>query len=205
MVYLMNMLTNLVYRYGLFAVFFLIMIEYACFPVSSEIVLPFSGAVASVQEINFILLLPVSILAGLIGTSVCYFIGKIGGEALIEKIIRRFPKTQKAVEDSYEKFNKFGLLAVCLGRLIPLCRTYIAFVAGALGLNYLKFLFASSIGITIWNTVLLGIGYLFHENWSNISYYYKDYKQVILLFLLFVFLIWYLKKIVFKKPKLGKE
>lgn len=197
----MKMLINLVYRYGLIAVFFLILIEYACFPISSEIVLPFSGAVASVQKIHFILLLPVSVIAGLIGTSICYFVGKLGGDPLIQKIARRFPKTQKPIEESYKKFNQYGLLAVCLGRLIPLCRTYIAFVAGALKLNYLHYILASAIGITLWNTVLLGIGYLFHENWSNISTYYKDYKQFILLALLLVFLLWYFRKILIKRKQ----
>ncbi|MDF2845183.1 MAG: hypothetical protein K0R00_3609, partial [Herbinix sp.] len=43
----MNTLTNLISDYGLIAMFIIIMLEYACFPVSSEIVLPFCGAVAS--------------------------------------------------------------------------------------------------------------------------------------------------------------
>ena len=57
----MDTLLNFLSRYGLAAMFLIILLEYAYFPVSSEIVLPFSGAVASVQSIPFYVILPASI------------------------------------------------------------------------------------------------------------------------------------------------
>lgn len=50
----MSYITNFIYEHGLLAMFIIIMLEYACFPVSSEIVLPFSGAFASINSISFI-------------------------------------------------------------------------------------------------------------------------------------------------------
>lgn len=161
----MSVFTNFIFKYGLIAIFLIITIEYACFPISSEIVLPFSGAVASISDISFITVIIVSLIGGLIGTSTCYFIGKIGGNAIIQKISRKYPKTQKALDSSINKFNKYGKFAVLFGRLIPLIRTYIAFIAGALDLNYPVFLIFSALGIGIWNTLLVGLGYYLRENW----------------------------------------
>lgn len=184
----MSIFTNLIYKYGIIAMFFIILIEYACFPISSEIVLPFSGAVASLQHVNYFVILPLSVLAGLIGTSFCYAIGRLGGATLLDKIIRKFPKSEKGINSSREKFQRYGGLAVCFGRLIPICRTYIAFIAGAASQKYVTYFISSFIGITIWNAILIGLGYFLREKWSIVEVYYGRYKDVIQPLFLFIVL-----------------
>lgn len=185
----MSYFTNLIYEYGLFAMFLIILIEYACFPISSEIVLPFSGAVASLQHVNYLTILSLSVAAGLIGTSFCYGIGRLGGGALINGLIKKFPKSEKGIMASQEKFNQYGNLAVCFGRLIPICRTYIAFIAGAAGQKVTTYLLSSFAGITIWNAILIGLGYMLRENWHTAGVYYTRYKDIILPLLVFTGLI----------------
>lgn len=191
----MTQLLHLFYQYGLLAMFVLILAEYACFPVSSEIVLPFAGAFAASQQISFFLLLPLSILAGLLGTSFCYFLGKKGGRHLLNGLSRRFPKTRKPIDSSCQAFEKYGTLAVGIGRVIPLCRTYVAFVAGAFGQSYVTFFFSSFIGILVWNSILIGIGYFFQENWNLITSYYHSYRDILLLVLTALFLIYLYRRI----------
>jgi len=177
----METFTNLIYEYGLLAMFFLILIEYACFPISSEIVLPFSGAVAASSNISYLKILGASILAGIIGTSFCFFIGKKGGNLIILKIEKKFPKSEKAFEKCYGKFKDHGIIYVCVSRVIPLCRTYVAFVAGALNLPYSSFTVASLAGISVWNALLIGLGYLLGGNWKLVTYYYAQYKHIFLI------------------------
>jgi len=75
---------EIISRYGLIAVFIIIALEYACFPLPSEIVLPFAGAYAASQGIPFLVILLISALAGLLGSLICYLVGRIGGNALLE-------------------------------------------------------------------------------------------------------------------------
>ncbi len=173
----MDFVTDLIREYGLIAMFFIILLEYACFPVSSELVLPFSGAVASMNHTDFFAILPISIIAGLIGTGICYAVGWFGGGALINAITRKFPKTKKGIDSSYERFNRNGAAAVCIGRVIPLIRTYIALVAGSAKLNPATYFLASAAGITVWNTVLIGLGYTLRENYKKVGEYYVRYKH----------------------------
>ncbi|MGB8453276.1 MAG: DedA family protein [Anaerocolumna sp.] len=182
----MSYFTNLIYEYGLIAMFLIILIEYACFPISSEIVLPFSGAVASLQHVNYFTILSLSVLAGLIGTSFCYTIGRLGGGTLLNKLVKKFPKAEKGIVSSQVKFKKYGNLAVCFGRLIPICRTYIAFIAGAAGQSILAYLVSSFIGITIWNAILIGFGYLLREHWDIAGTYYTRYKDIMLPLAVFI-------------------
>lgn len=173
----MNFLTNLISEYGLIAMFIIIMLEYACFPVSSEIVLPFCGAVASINHTNFFVILPLSIIAGLIGTGICFTVGWFGGGAILNAITGKFPKTKKGIDAAHEKFNQHGSSAVCIGRVIPLVRTYIALIAGASKMNPITYFTASALGISVWNTLLIGLGYVLRENYKQVGEYYARYKH----------------------------
>ena len=63
--------------------------------------------------------------------------------------------------------------------MIPLCRTYIGFVAGAMGQNISRYLLYSAIGIVTWNTVLTGLGYYFYQYKDLFFHYFDKYKHVI--------------------------
>lgn len=173
----METVSSLFDQYGVFAMIVVIFLEYACFPISSELVLPFTGAVARAEGVSFFLLLPLSVLAGLLGTGLCYLAGYLGGDAALTKLAKRFPKTEKAIEASRKKFKKYGAGAVCIGRIIPLCRTYIAFVAGAVGQPPSVYFPYSFLGITLWNSALLSLGFFLQGNWGAVSGYYDRYKQ----------------------------
>ena len=53
----MEFISSIFDKYGLFATLFIIFLEYACFPLSSEIVLPALGALARARELSFFILL----------------------------------------------------------------------------------------------------------------------------------------------------
>lgn len=172
----MELLTSLLKKYGLLGLCLMILLEYACFPISSEIVLPFCGAIAKSYDISFFLLIPGSILAGLIGTSLCYLIGRIGGTKVLLFLKTRFPKTEKGITASEEKMERYGALAVCFGRVIPLCRTYIAFIAGSMKQPFGQYITYSLLGITVWNCILISLGYFLKSNWNEVQRYYEEYK-----------------------------
>lgn len=166
--------------YGMPAIILLITLEYACFPISSELVLPFAGAFCASKGIPLPLLLIYSCIAGLAGTSLTYAIGRFGGSPLLEKLMHRFPSTQKPIQSSYRTFGNHGNAAVCIARILPICRTYIAFVAGACKQPYFSYVLFSSIGISIWNTVLISIGYYFYNYREPFFIYFNKYKTLIL-------------------------
>ena len=199
----MEFVMNVIDSYGLIAVFVLILLEYACFPLPSEVVLPFSGAVASQNDWTFFAILGFSVVAGVLGALVCYLIGYFGGYPLIEKIKRKFPKMKKGLDASQKKYEKYALLSVCVGRLIPLCRTYISFIAGISRQNPWSYIGATAIGVAIWNSVLIGLGYIFAENWNIVTEYYDQYKMVLIPVL--VILVGFLVFRWFRKRKKGKN
>lgn len=182
-------------KYGILATCLIILIEYACFPVSSEIVLPFSGAIAKINQFNLPFLIFLSVICGLLGSLICYYIGKHFGNKCITFIIKIFPKSKTAFDTSFNFFNKYNSKAVFFARLIPLCRTYISFVSGILEQSIPSFLLFSCLGIALWNTVLISLGYFLGSNWTYVIELYNNYKFLILFLLAILLLIYTSHKI----------
>ena len=175
-----NSIVEMIQNYGLIAIFLAVFLEYACFPVPSEIVLPLSGAVAAQGGFSFLSVYLVCIVAGLGGSLLDYSLARWGGVRLMAKLERRFPKIAGGLEVTQQKFEKYSTLSVGICRVIPLCRTYISFIAGLAKQNLSTFLGASTVGIAIWNALLVWAGYLLAENWQMVGEYYSKYKFAML-------------------------
>ena len=197
----MEFVMDAVRDYGLIGVFVLILLEYACFPLPSEIVLPFSGAVASQSGWTYWEILLLSTIAGVLGALAWYIIGYFGGYPLVEKIGRRFPKMQKGLDASRKKYVQYASFASGVGRVIPLCRTYISFIAGISRQNIWSYLLSTAIGVAVWNSVLLALGFLLAENWELATEYYEQYKMILIPIVLVVVAVLVIRFILRRRKK----
>ncbi len=194
----MNDILSLINQYGVYIVFIVVLLEYACFPLPSEVVLPISGGIAYELNISPFIMILICTIAGVMGTLLCYFIGYLGKNKLFNKFIKK-----KERDESSSLYNKYGNIAISFGRLIPFCRTCISFVAGANKHNIVHYILFSLIGISIWNTILILLGYLFYDNLALVSTFYNDYKIILIcIFSMIVSIIIIMKiKIRFNKKK----
>lgn len=166
-------------EYGMAAVFLMILLEYACFPVPSEVVLPFSGAFAGSRGIPFWQLLLGSVAAGLLGSLLCYLAGRFGGR-LVARLEKRFTGVAKGVAAARGWFDRYGGASVMFGRVLPVCRTYISFAAGLSRQPVARFLGYSAVGIAVWNLVLTGLGYRLAAHWGAIAVLARKYTYALL-------------------------
>lgn len=190
-------------KFGILAVLVLVMLEYACFPIPSEIVLPFVGFVANLNEYNLIGTILMSIIFSYFGCLVCYLVGYYGGGYFYNKIYNKFKKWQKGMDIASNKFTKYGGLSVFLCRLIPLCRTYVSFLAGVFKQDLIKYSFYSICGIFVWNSILIVVGYCLSDKWYLIEGFYGKYKLIMIgvVFIIFLFFVYKL----YKKKKITKN
>jgi membrane protein DedA with SNARE-associated domain len=66
-------------------------------------------------------------------------------------------------------FDRFGLWAVFIGRLLPIVRTYISFPAGLSKIGYLRFTLATMAGAIPWNFALAYAGYKLGQNYEAVA------------------------------------
>lgn len=189
---------NLIDEYGVYIIFLAIFLEYACFPLPSEVILPLAGAIGYNANISPVLMIALSSIAGLLGALLCYYLGVLGS-------LPFFKPESKEENDSISFYEKYGNWAILFGRLIPLCRTYISFVAGVKKHKVWKYILFSSIGIIIWNSILITLGYVFYDNIDIISIWYSEYKFIILCLICIIFIIVIIKKIKKRKKPISKD
>ncbi|WP_297133942.1 DedA family protein [Terrisporobacter sp.] len=177
-------------NYGLISIFIIVALEYANLPLPSEIVLPLAGILSTEYNMNVILVILVSILGGIVGSLTNYYLGYKFGNPLIYALKSKYPKTQRAIKESYRFMEKYENISVMLSRLVPIARTFISIVAGVTRMNIMSFVFYSTIGISIWNILLILIGYIIGDNMDKITYILGTYSKVVAVLLVSVAVVY---------------
>lgn len=174
-----SLVTEFIINYGLVSIFIVVALEYANLPLPSEVVLPLVGIFAFEYNMNFTQVVIASILGGITGCIINYYLGYKFGKPLIEIIMGKFPKTEKSIISSYSWIKKYAKVSVMISRLVPVARTFISIVAGVIKMNILTFIIYSTIGIGIWNLTLISAGYLLGHKLHVITSILKQYSLLV--------------------------
>lgn len=159
-----NTLTEYFTQYGVVVLFIIVFLEYMNLPgFPAGIIMPLAGVWAANSETSFALVIVISVAAGLLGSWALYFVGRLGGDFLIGKYLKRFPKHEEALNKNFDIIRRKGNLGVFISKLLPMARTLISIPAGVLKLNFAKYTVYSTLGILIWNFVFIGAGYMFGD------------------------------------------
>lgn len=149
---------------GLIILFFIVFLEYLNLPgLPAGIIMPAAGVLVANGEFGFFNAVIVSVIAGALGSSLLYGIGRFGGSKLINVYIKKFPKQQSCISRIIDRIKARGYYGVFISKLIPVARTLISIPAGAFKFNFLKFSLSSTLGIIVWNTIFIGAGYFLGE------------------------------------------
>lgn len=163
-------LIGLVTSWGLIAILITMAGESAGLPISSEIVVPLGGALASQGKLNFILVVAVASVGNLSGSLIAFYLTRRFGERVILSRAGRWMGLSKGhLRLANRFFDRWGLWAVFLGRLLPIVRTYISFPAGLSKIGYGKFIIVTLLGATPWNLGLASAGFLLGQHYQEVA------------------------------------
>src|SRR5580658_418195 len=115
---------------GYWGVALLMGIESMCIPLPSEIIMPFAGYLVHTGRLNLIGVATAGALGCNLGSLVAYWIGAYGGRPLVERYGRWILMGHRELDWADRFFARWGYLAVFIGRLLPVIRTFIALPAG---------------------------------------------------------------------------
>lgn len=118
------------------------------------------GALTTVQGgLDLWTLLILLTIAGIIGDTVNYHIGKFLGPKVFEKNSRFFKKSY--LEQTQAFYDKWGPFTIVAARFAPIVRTFAPFVAGIGTMNYKRFLFYNVAGAIAWVFTFVLAGHFF--------------------------------------------
>lgn len=144
------------------------LLESACIPLPSEVVLPLGGFMAAEGTLTLAGANVAAAVGSMTGSILAYLAGKYGGRPFILKYGKYVLVSDKHFYKAEKTFTRYGSAAVFFGRLLPVVRTFISLPAGITRMNLGKFLLYSLTGMLPWNFVLIYLGYKLRDNYDTI-------------------------------------
>ena len=166
---------------GYIGIIVLMTIESSFIPFPSEIVIPPAAYLAQKGEMNLLLVILCGVIGSLLGALINYILAATLGRTFIysfakTKLAKFLLIDEKGVKKSEDLFNKNGIISTFFGRLIPGVRQLISIPAGLAKMNIISFIMFTTLGATIWTTILALLGYFFGANENLWHTYYKEIK-----------------------------
>jgi len=123
------------------------------------------------MQLDYFPLALLMVTAAVLGNAVGYWFGrKAGGKLYARKDSFFFKKRHlEATRAYYYKYG--GNTTLVLARFFPIVRTFAPIIAGAIGIDFLKFMFFNLLGALAWIFSLSGIGYFLVQLFPTITDY----------------------------------
>jgi membrane protein DedA with SNARE-associated domain len=151
-------------------------------PIPSEVVLSLSGYLAERGRMSLLGVIVAATVGGVLGALLLYALGAWFGETRAKMLLAKFPLVDLAdLENASGWFHRHGPSVVFFGRFVPIVRSLVSLPAGAQRMPVLRFVALTALGSVIWNTLLVGAGYLLGTQYELVEGYlrYLDYVVVL--------------------------
>jgi membrane-associated protein len=123
-----------------------------------------AGVIAASSDMSIVLLVPILVIAAILGNHFNYRIGKQIGtkiERSQNKLVQKY--LVRSIIETRKFYHKHGKKSIIIGRFFPVIRTYIPFLAGTVKFDYPIFKTYTIIGSVIWVPFFTLIGYFLGE------------------------------------------
>ena len=189
-------------QYGYIAVFSLIVLENVFPPIPGTVILPFSGYMVLLTDMEMVPTIAAATAGSLVGAYIYYAVGRILSQERLEallstKVMHMLGFESDDVAKAVDFFNNKGQISVLIGRCVPVVRSVISIPAGTAKMNLGKFTVYSLIGIVIWNVILCVLGYYAGEAWEKVVEQVEWLSYVVVILIIasgVVCVIWWVVK-----------
>ncbi|MBL7919209.1 MAG: VTT domain-containing protein [Bacteroidia bacterium] len=149
-------------------------------------------------HVNYFVLACLMIAAAVLGNVFGYWFGKRAGDKLYSKKESWFFK-KKHLEVTKTYYDKYGgNTTLIIARFLPVVRTFAPVIAGAIKVDFFKFMLFNIVGAVGWIISLSGIGYFLVQIFPGVTNY-MGYIFIVLIIITAIPIL----RILFRKKKTG--
>jgi membrane-associated protein len=137
------------------------------------------GMIAARGELDISIVIPLLIIAALLGDNVNYYVGRRFGTFILNSD-KTFIIRKSHIKRAQDFFEKNGRNSIIIARFIPVVRTIVPFLSGATNVPYKTFLKFSFIGAVLWVALISLLGYFL----GQIEYVKEHLEKFIILIII---------------------
>jgi membrane protein DedA with SNARE-associated domain len=177
-------ITEVVRSLGYVGIALLALLENACPPIPSELIMPLAGYMAATGSMSLAGAIAAGSLGSILGCIGWYIVGRRIGEARLRRWIDKhghwLTLSQADIDEAHAKLERHGAAVVFFGRLIPGIRTWVSVPAGLTGMPPVKFVLFTMAGTVLWTSGLTVAGYLLGARFPEIDKYLGGVSTAVL-------------------------
>lgn len=185
-------ITQVIANTGYIGIAMLMFLENLFPPIPSEVIMPLAGFVAAQGELSLWGVIMAGTLGSLIGAAPWYWLGRWFGEKGLYSLSARYGRwltlSPQDVDKAILTFRRHGAIAVFFGRLIPAIRTLISTPAGIAMMPIPKFIFWTTLGSSLWTTLLTFAGYLLESQYDRVAGYLDPVSKVVVMAIVIIYI-----------------
>jgi membrane protein DedA with SNARE-associated domain len=161
---------DLIQGYGLWVLFFVVMLESMGVPIPGETALVTTALYAgSTHRIDIVSVVLVAAAGAMIGDNIGYLIGRSIGVRLLVRYGRYIRLDETRLKVGQYLFLRHGGKIVFFGRFVAFLRAFAAVLAGANRMPWPHFLLMNGLGGICWASLFGGGAYLFGEEIKRVA------------------------------------
>ncbi len=130
---------------------------------------------------NILILIPIIFTGAILGDNVGYWFGNKVGPPIFSRENSRFFKRKNLLK-AKEFYEKYGAITVTAARFMPFIRTFAPIVAGAVSMNYRKFMFFNFLGGVLWGIGMTTLGYALGVFFGSVEGIDKYFSLLVIAF-----------------------
>lgn len=165
--YLVQFVTHVIQAGGYAGIAGLVSLNSCGIPIPSELIMPFAGYVAYLGHLNLLLAVVAGAVGCNVGSAVAYWIGAKGGRPLVVRYGRWVLMNTHDLDRMSWFFDRYGSIAILVGRMLPVVQTFVAFPAGIAKMPRLRFHIYTTLGSLVWYFCLGWAGEKLGERWNS--------------------------------------
>lgn len=178
MEWLAGLVQHVLARWGYLALVFVLLGENAGLPLPGETVLMYSSFVAQkTHALSLVLIILVASAAAIVGDNLGFYAGKRLGPRLLRWLERKF-HMEEDIAAAKDQIRCHGGATIFWARYVVGLRTVAGPVAGALNMDWKRFLLYNAAGAVTWVTSVAVVAYLFGNEVHSLASYIEKVSWV---------------------------
>jgi membrane protein DedA with SNARE-associated domain len=179
---LANFATNLIHSSGYWGIFGLTLFSAFFILPGTEVTMLFAGFNVDQHRLTLFGIVAVAWLADVIGAVCVYWISYFGVAELLNRLPGPFNVSGHGTDRAQQWFERWGMPAVALSRIVPTVRAGGPWAAGLAKMTFWKYFVAMAVGTAGWMFGLAEVGKAVGTQWPKWKAHldYVDYVAVVL-------------------------